>query len=45
MNSKFYLKHAGEIPGGTTATSEVQSVSNRYSAAVVDNGTNAIGWE
>lgn len=45
MNSMFYLKHAGEIPGGTTATSEVQSVSNRYSAAVVDNGTNAIGWE
>lgn len=44
MNSKFYLKHAGD---GTevTPTSEIQSLSSNYSAAVIDNGTDAMNWE
>ena len=46
MNSKFYLKHAGDkVTGGTTPASDIQSVSSSYSAAVADTGTNAISWE
>lgn len=45
MNSKFYLKHAGDVTGGTSNISEVQSVSPNYSAAMVDTKTDAISWE
>lgn len=45
MNSKFYLKHAGDATGGTSNISEVQSVSPNYSAAMVDTKTDAISWE
>lgn len=45
MNSKFYLKHAGDATGGTSATSEIQSVAANYSAAVTDTGADAINWE
>jgi hypothetical protein len=45
MNSKFYLKHAGDATGGTSPSSEVQSVAANYSAAVTDTGANAINWE
>lgn len=45
MNSKFYLKHAGDATGGTSATSEIQSVAANYSAAVTDTGAAAINWE
>jgi hypothetical protein len=45
MNSKFYLKHAGDATGGTSLSSEVQSVAANYSAAVTDTGANAINWE
>lgn len=44
MNSKFYLKHAGDNTGATP-TSEIQSLSSNYSAAVIDNGTDAMNWE
>lgn len=45
MNSKFYLKHAGDATGDTSATSEIQSVAANYSAAVTDTGADAINWE
>lgn len=45
MNSKFYLKHAGDATGGMSNISEVQSVSPNYSAAMVDTKTDAISWE
>jgi hypothetical protein len=45
MNNKFYLKHAGDVTGGTSNISEVQSVSPNYSAAMVDTKTDAISWE
>ena len=45
MNSKFYLKHAGDAAGDTSATSEIQSVAANYSAAVTDTGADAINWE
>lgn len=43
MNSKFYLKHAGDDSGSTE--SEVQSAAPGYSSGMVDNNTNAFGWE
>lgn len=46
MNSKFYLKHAGDnVTGGTTPTAEIQSLSSSYSAAMAESGSNAISWE
>lgn len=44
MNSKFYLKHAGDDTEATL-TSEIQSLSSNYSSAVIDNGTDAMNWE
>ena len=43
MNSMFYLKHAGDDSGSTE--SEVQSAAPGYSSGMVDNNTNAFGWE
>lgn len=43
MNSMFYLKHAGDGSGSTE--SEVQSAAPGYSSGMVDNNTNAFGWE
>lgn len=47
MNSKFYLKHAGDDggTGGNTGQSEVRSAAPGYSSGAVDNNTNAINWE
>lgn len=47
MNSKFYLKHAGDDggTGGNTGQSEVSSAAPGYSSGAVDNNTNAINWE
>lgn len=43
MNSMFYLEHAGDDSGSTE--SEVQSAAPGYSSGMVDNNTNAFGWE
>lgn len=43
MNSMFYLMHAGDDSGSTE--SEVQSAAPGYSSGMVDNNTNAFGWE
>lgn len=45
MNSMFYLKHAGDDSGSTPSESEIQSAAPGYSSGMVDNNTNAFGWE
>lgn len=42
MNSKFYLKHAGD--DSTPSESEVQSAAPGYSSGMIDNNINAFGW-
>ena len=53
MNSKFYLKHAGDggsSTGGNTDGSDtsqdpvVESAAPGYSSGMVDNNTDAFGW-
>ena len=43
MNSKFYLKHAGDSStGGETGQSDVQSSAPGFSSGVVDSNENAV---
>lgn len=46
MNSKFYLKHAGDNTDGsdTPQVSTVKSVAPGYSSGMLDDNTDAIGW-
>lgn len=46
MNSKFYLKHAGDSStGGDTGQSDVQSAAQGHSSGVFDDNEDAISNE